>query len=253
MRPRVAARLDVKNETVIKGFQLEGLRVVGSVKELATRYYEQGADELLIIDSVASLYGREAVLQSIKAATREVFIPVTAGGGIRSLDDAAAFFDAGADRVALNSRALANPQIVSDIASVYGSQAVVLSIESKKVAESQWFCFYECGRENSGVLVKDWVQRALNLGAGELLVTSVDSDGTLGGPDKELIHLLDEYSSLPVVYSGGIRGASDLGLVFMGPKLSCVAVGTALHRGNVTISDLKLGMKDLALKPKVSS
>jgi cyclase len=249
-RPRVAARLDVKNSSVIKGIQFEGLRVMGSVGDLSRRYYEGGADEIVIMDAVASLYGRSAVLPSIRAATEGVFIPVTAGGGIRSLDDAVAFFEAGADRVALNTQALRTPQILSEISEVYGAQAVVLSIEARKVGPDTWNCFFDAGREDSGLSVLEWAAQASGLGVGELFVTSVDMDGTRKGADKALLGSLMQVVDLPVMYSGGIGQPEELPWLFGGVGISSVALGACLHYSNFTIGEAKDILATSALNPR---
>lgn len=249
-KPRVAARLDVKNASVIKGIQFEGLRVMGSVSDLAQKYYEQGADEIVIMDSVASLYGRKAVLASIRAATNGIFIPITAGGGIRTVDDAAAFFDAGADRVAINTQALQSPEILQQISSVYGAQAVVLSIEARRISPKSWSCFYESGREDSGKSVLEWAAEASQLGAGEVFVTSVDADGTKKGADFDLAKALTNKINLPVMYSGGVRTPSEVAMLFKEAGVSAVALASALHYGNFSVSDAKDALSILSLSPR---
>jgi len=249
-KPRVAARLDVKNSSVIKGIQFEGLRVMGSVSDLAKKYYEQGADEIVIMDAVASLYGRDAVLASIRAAINGVFVPITAGGGIRTVDDATAFFEAGADRVAVNTQALRSPDILQDISSIYGAQAVVLSIEARRVSSSSWNCFYESGREDSGIDVLDWAAQGSDLGAGEIFVTSVNADGTRKGPDYQLARALRSEVNLPIMYSGGIQMPSEVAMLFKDIGVSAVAVASSLHYGNFTVGEAKDALSLLSLDPR---
>jgi imidazoleglycerol phosphate synthase cyclase subunit len=240
----------VKNSSVIKGIQFEGLRVMGAVPDLARKYYLQGADEIVIMDAVASLYGRDAVLESIYAATSDIFIPITAGGGIRTVDDAVSFFDAGADRVAINSQAIRTPQILGEISRIYGAQAVVLSIEARKVSSGSWSCFFEAGREDSGLSVLKWAAQASDFGVGEILVTSVDMDGTMQGPDLELAQALRDEVNLPIMYSGGVGKASEVGLLFDKVGVAAVAVGSALHYGGFTVPEIKDSLELLLLAPR---
>jgi cyclase len=223
---------------------------MGSVSDLAKKYYEQGADEIVIMDAVASLYGRDAVLASIRAAINGVFVPITAGGGIRTVDDATAFFEAGADRVAVNTQALRSPDILRDISSIYGAQAVVLSIEARRVSSSSWNCFYESGREDSGIDVLDWAAQGSDLGAGEIFVTSVNADGTRKGPDYQLARALRSQVNLPIMYSGGIKMASEVAMLFNDIGVSAVAVASSLHYGNFTVGEAKDALSLLSLDPR---
>jgi imidazoleglycerol phosphate synthase cyclase subunit len=241
MHKRIIARLDVKGDNVIKGIQMEGLRVMGSIDDLARKYYSSGVSEILILDAVASLYGRQAIVRAIRSATADVFVPVTVGGGIRSLADATELFEAGADRVALNSAAMINPGLFSEIANVYGSQAVVASIEAKRVARSAWNCFTETGRQDSGIDVNTWISRLDAASVGELLVTSVDFDGTKKGPDFELLDAIAGETSLPIVYSGGIRSVEDSLAVLKREEITGVALGSAFHYQLLEAKEIKDG------------
>ena len=184
---RLIARLDIKGPNLIKGVHLEGLRVVGSPNEYAVRYYEQGADELIYMDSVASLYARNHLGEIIKAAAKDIFIPMTVGGGIRSIDDATEILRSGADKVAINTAAVADPTLISKLAQKFGSQCVVLSIEAKKNTNSEWEVLTENGRERSGLNVVSWAIQGFEYGAGEILLTSVDMEGTRKGFDCDLV------------------------------------------------------------------
>ena len=226
---RLIARLDIKGPNVIKGIHLEGLRVVGNPHELATRYYEQGIHEILYMDAVASLYGRDAITSIIKEASRSIFVPMTVGGGIRSVDDAMELLRAGADKVAVNSAAVANPSLISDLAKKIGSQSVVLSIEAKRNG-SGWEAYTDGGRHHSGLDVVEWAQRGWKLGAGEILVTSVDADGAKRGCDLALLKAVVRSVPIPVIASGGVGNANHVSEARkMG--VSAVAVGSALHYG----------------------
>ena len=248
---RFIARLDIKGLSVIKGIRFDGLRVIGPVEQLSKKYYNSGADELLLLDSVASLYGHKSLLDSIRNATQGVFVPITAGGGIRTLEDARDFFSAGADRVALNSQALQSPGLLGEIAKIYGRQAVVLSIEAKRVAAGKWNCYFESGREDSGIEVKDWVTEAESFGVGEILITSVDHDGTLKGPDIELLEYLPTSGKVPFIYSGGLKSPAQIGDVMNRSLVSGVAVGAALHYDKMTINSSKESLCSMGLGVRV--
>jgi len=155
-RKRIIARLDIKGENVVKGIQMEGLRVVGKPNQLARSYYQDGIDELLLLDVVASLYGRDSILRVIEQAANEIFVPLTVGGGVRKLDDAKALLMSGADKIALNSGALRNPKLISEIAALFGSQCVVLSVEAKQIGPDSWESYIDCGREPTGRDVLTW-------------------------------------------------------------------------------------------------
>jgi cyclase len=180
---RLIARLDIKGPNLIKGVHLEGLRVIGSPNEYALKYYQQGADELIYMDCVASLYGRNSLEEIIQNAAKDVFVPMTVGGGIRSVEDATNLLRCGADKVAVNTAAVANPQLISGISQRFGSQCMVLSIEAKQVGPDKWEVFTDNGRERTGLDVIDWVKKGVDLGAGEILLTSVDREGTRKGFD----------------------------------------------------------------------
>ena len=188
---RLIARLDIKGPNLIKGIHLEGLRVIGSPQEHALKYYLQGADELIYMDCVASLYGRNHLGEIISLAARDIFVPMTVGGGIRSVDDATQILRAGADKVAVNTAALTNPGLISAIAKRFGSQCMVLSVEAKQVGPERWEAYTDNGRERTGKDVVEWVREAVALGAGEILLTSVDREGTRKGFDIPLIRAED--------------------------------------------------------------
>ena len=171
---RTIARLDVKGNNLIKSICLEGLRKVGIPSLAAKTYYEQEIDEIIYIDLVASLYGRSQITKILSETTRDVFIPLTAGGGIRNIDDVHQILRSGADKVAINTAAVRNPELISEVASKYGNQCMVLSIEAKKRSSSSWEIYTECGRESTGIEVSEWAKKAESLGAGEILLTSID-------------------------------------------------------------------------------
>ena len=236
---RLIARLDIKGPNVIKGIQMDGLRVVGPVAEVAKRYYDQGIDEVVMIDTVASLYGRDSMVALIKDVTAECFVPVTVGGGIRTLDDADALFRAGADKVAVNTAALANPKMISDIAHKYGNQAVVVNVEAKATPELGWECYTEAGRQPSGIGVLDWVSRAEAAGAGEFLVTNVDRDGTRRGIDRALLNHVRSAVTVPVIASSGAGSPEHVVATLAHTGCDGIAIGAALHWGNFLVAECR--------------
>ena len=200
---RIAARLDIKGNNLIKGICLEGLRVVGAPNAYAEKYYDSGIDELVYIDAVASLYGRNSLIEILESTSKNVFVPLVVGGGIRSLEDMDSLLRAGADRLAINTAAFSNSSLITQGAETYGTQCIVLSIAAKKIREDKWECYREGGREPTGVDVIDWVKSAEGLGAGEIFLTSIDRDGTQSGMDTDLIKKVSNSTSLPVIASGG--------------------------------------------------
>ncbi len=236
---RIIARLDIKNTNVIKGMQMDGLRVIGPIQELARKYYAQKADEIVLIDIVASLYGREAMAEIIRDFTSECFVPVTVGGGIRSLSDADLLFRAGADKVALNTAAIANPHLITEIATKYGVQAIVIHIDVKRHVSGFWEAYTESGRTPTGLDAVEWVSQSIERGAGEILLTSVDYDGTRRGLDYGLLQEVGGESSVPVVASGGTKNASDACQALQLGVIEGVALGAALHYDSTTIGEIR--------------
>jgi cyclase len=237
---RLIARLDVKGPNLIKGIHLEGLRVIGSPNEHARRYYEQGADELIYMDCVASLYGRNNLSEIVRGAAQDVFIPMTVGGGIRSVEDASELLRCGADKVAVNTAAVANPELITDIARRFGSQCMVLSIEAKQTGPQTWEAYTDNGRERTGLDVVQWVKQGVSLGAGEILLTSVDREGTRRGFDAELASAVTAEVSVPVIVSGGMGKPEDLLELAARADVAAVAMADILHYQRATIGDVRL-------------
>ena len=235
---RLIARLDVKGKNVVKGINFEGLRVVGQSKEMAQQYAEQGADEILYMDVTASLYGRNQLEHLLETTCESVFVPITVGGGIASKADARRLFNAGADKVAINTAAIKRPDLINELAAHFGSQAVVVSIEAKRV-NGGWECYVDNGRERTNVDGLQWAMEAVNRGAGELLITSVDRDGTRRGFDTALIAAIAPNVHVPVTASGGLGSLEHLRSVLVEGKADAVAVGSALHYGHVTFAAMR--------------
>lgn len=236
---RLIPRLDIKGPNLIKGIHLEGLRVIGDPQEFSRRYYEDGADELVYMDAVASLYGRNSLHDIVRQVADRVFVPLTVGGGLRSVDDVREILRAGADKVAVNTAAVKRPELLSELAQVFGSQCVVLSIEAKKQDEGRWEAYVDNGRERTGLPVEEWARRGVDLGAGEILVTSVDREGTRKGFDCDLVHLISDSVSVPVIASGGMGSADDLVKVVETGRADAVAMADILHYERATISAIR--------------
>lgn len=236
---RIIARLDIKGKNLIKGVRFEGLRVIGRPNEKAREYYEQGIDELLFIDGVASLYDRNHLGELVTEVIKYVFVPITVGGGIRSVDDVRALLRAGADKVAINTAAVRDPSLITRVAENFGSQCVVLSVEAKSVAPGRWEVYTEGGREKSGRDVVEWIEEGIERGAGEVLVTSVDQDGTELGADIELLKNVGKICTVPVIASGGIGSSGHAHQALSEADIDAIAVGRALHYGRIDVSTLR--------------
>lgn len=235
---RVIARLDIKAPNLIKGIHLEGLRVLGEPKKFAFDYYTQGVDEILYMDSVASLYQRNSLHSLLRDSVEEIFIPFTVGGGIRSLDDAKAILKLGADKVALNTAVVKNVTLLKDISAVTGAQAIVLSVECKKQTNG-WEVYTDCGRERTGLDVVDWVRNAQQHGIGEVLLTSVDREGTRSGYDLDLLNTVSESVTLPIIASGGFGGLNDAVEALNVKNVTAIAIADALHYKRFSVGQIK--------------
>lgn len=245
---RLIARLDVKGTNLVKPVRFEGLRSLGPPNQFARKYYDDGADELLYIDVVASLYNREHLADLLQEVTKDVFVPITVGGGVRSVEDVRRLLTAGADKVAMNTAAVKDPNLIRSVAENFGSQCTVLSLEAKARAPGSWEVYVEGGREPTGVDVLDWVGQACSLGAGEILLTSIDSDGVRRGPDFELVRAVGKISSVPLIASGGIRDGADTARLVQDGSADAVAIGSAVHYGDVTFSSLRADLKSLGVE-----
>lgn len=234
---RIIARLDIKGPNVIKGIQFECLRVMGKPADLAEEYYAQGADEFIYLDTVASLYQRNNLLEIVKEASRHIFVPLTAGGGVRTIEDIRALLSAGAEKVAINTAATKNPELIRQAARTFGSQCVVVSIEAKK-NRSSWEAYTDNGRQSTGLDVLKWAKKAKQLGAGEILLTSVDMEGTERGLDLELVKKVSEIVSIPVIASGGISSPHNAG-EGLKAGADAIAVASILHYKKYDIDGIK--------------
>lgn len=239
MTVRIIPRLDIKGPNLVKGIHLEGLRVLGKPESFARYYYQQGADELLYMDVVASLYQRNSILDAVSRTATEIFIPLTVGGGLRTVDDIRAVLRAGADKVSLNTAAIQRPEFISEAAHLFGSSTIVVSIEAIKKPGGTYEAFTDNGRESTGVDAVAWASRATELGAGELLVTSIDREGTGDGFDLELTRKISQSVSIPVIACGGAGNAGHVYDAVAEGEADAVCLASLLHYNTVAEADLE--------------
>ena len=226
---RFIPRLDIKGPKLVKGIHLEGLRVLGKPELFSEYYYEQGADELVYIDAVASLYGRNSLLNMIQKISKKIFIPLTVGGGIRSIEDIQSVLKSGADKVAINTAAIHNPHLIKEASNKFGASTIVVSIAAKKQITGTYEAYTDNGREKTGVDVFEWAKKVDQLGAGEILLTSIDMEGTGQGYDVELTKKIATSVSIPVIACGGAGNATHILDVIKDGKADAVSVASMLH------------------------
>ena len=240
---RLIARLDVKAPYLIKGVHMEGLRKLGDPQSFAERYYNAGIDEIIYIDAVASLYERNTIVDIVSQTASNVFIPITAGGGVRSVSDARELLRAGADKIAINTAAIKNPMLISEIASALGSQCMVLSVQAKRRDDGNWEAYCDQGREHTGRDVVEWVTEAQELGAGEVLLTSVDQEGTCKGFDIKLVKRVAAALRIPVIASGGAGSIQHLDDVVRQGNATAVAMANVLHYEKLALPVIRETMR----------
>ena len=226
---RIIPRLDIKGPNVVKGIHLEGLRVIGRPDEMARYYYQEGADELFFMDVVASLYERNSLTSIIKRTAEEIFIPLTVGGGLRSIADMSRVLHAGADKVCINTAAIKNPNFIREAAHSFGSSTIVVGIEAIKQENRKWLAYTDNGREFTGIDVVDWAKKVEELGAGEIVITSVDREGTGEGFDIELVSQLSSNVSIPIIAHGGAGKHEHVAMMIKESQADAVALASILH------------------------
>lgn len=236
---RLISRLDIKGPNLIKGIHLEGLRVIGNPNEYAKKYYNAGVDEIIYMDTVASLYGRNNLSDIVKKTVKDVYIPITVGGGIRSIDDVKFLLRCGAEKIAINTAATKRPELIKEVSRKFGSQCMVLSIEAKKNGDNSWEVYTENGRQKTGRDVLEWAKEGEAYEAGEILLTSVDFEGTKKGFDLELTKKVSESVSIPVIASGGMGSLDDLKNVVVESSADAVAMADILHYDRSTIKEIR--------------
>jgi cyclase len=226
---RIIPRLDVKGPNLVKGVHLEGLRVLGKPEDFASEYYKDGADEIIFMDSVASLYGRNNLHEIVKNVADKLFIPMTVGGGIRSIKDVNSLLRSGADKVAINTALFQDVEIVSRVSDHFGSQCMVVSIDVVKNDNGEYECMADNGRERTGQELFGWIERVVELGAGELIITSIDTEGTGDGYDTALIKGVSERFEIPVIACGGAGNKEHVLEVLQNGFADAVAISSILH------------------------
>jgi cyclase len=244
---RIIPKLEVKGPHLIKGIHLEGLRVVGTPEEAALRYYREGADELIYMDIVASLYRRDNLLDVVRRTAEQAFIPLTVGGGVRSLEDFRTFLRVGADKVAMNTAVVARPEMITEAAEAFGSQCVVVSIEAMRKGPGRWEPYTDSGRTPTGFDAVEWAVKAASLGAGEILLTSIDRDGTSKGYDLELVETITTAVPIPVIASGGAGHPGHIGDAITKGRADAVAIAHILHFNKFTMVDIKNHLRSSGL------
>lgn len=236
---RIIARIDVKNEFAIKGIHLEGLRKVGNPNAMARNYYNDGIDEIVFMDAVAAYYDRNSLSELIQEACIDVFIPITVGGGIRNIDDIKNALKSGADKVAINTKAVQDPDFIKKSSKIFGSQCIVSSIEAKSIKDGEWEVYTDNGREPTGKDVVEWAKYVEELGAGEIMLTSIDQEGTKKGFDINLYHSVVRSVSIPVIASGGMGKSDDAVELAKCVNIDAIATASVLHYKIESIQEIK--------------
>jgi cyclase len=242
LRTRIIPCLDVANGRVVKGTRFVDLVDEGDPPELAERYAREGADEIVFLDITAAPEGRGTLLEIVERTARRAFIPLTVGGGVRSVDEMRQVLRAGADKVSLNTAAVADPELIASCARKFGSQAVVVAIDARATSDGRWQVVVKGGRESTGLDAADWAERAATAGAGELLVTSIDRDGTQSGFDTDLLRAISSRVSVPVIASGGAAGPADFIAAVVDGGAGAVLAASVFHRRLLSIDEVKDAM-----------
>jgi len=226
---RIIPRLDIKGPNLVKGIHLEGLRVLGKPEYFARYYYENGADELIYMDAVASLYGRNSLLEIVERTARETFIPLCVGGGLRTVDDIRMVLRAGADKVSINTAAIRRPELIREASRSFGSSTIVIGIEAYRHSDGNYEPYINYGRDRTGLDAVEWAIRAVEVGAGEILLTSINQEGTGKGFDIELIRRIAEAVPVPVIAHGGAGKLSDIYEAIVDGRADAVSIASILH------------------------
>ena len=251
LKKRIIPCLDVKDGRVVKGVNFVNLTDVGDPVDSARAYYQAGCDELVFLDITATSDNRETTVEMVRHVADQVFIPFTVGGGIRSVEDMNRMLKAGADKVAVNSSALANPQLIADCAQKFGNQCVVVAIDAKKQADGTWHVYVAGGRKDTGKDLIEWVKEAVGLGAGEILLTSMDKDGSKSGFDLNMLNAVAEVVDVPIIASGGAGNIAHMVEVFEKTPATGALAASIFHYGEVAIADTKKAMADVGIEVRL--
>ncbi len=234
---RIIPRINIKGENVVKTINLEGLKVLGDPNDFSLNYFNEGADEIIFMDVVATLYNRNNLHNIIKKISNNIFIPITVGGGIRSIDDAKILFENGADKVAINTAAIMNPNLITNFIEIFGAQNLVLSIEAKRINKNKWVCFTHTGREKTNIDVIEWIKKTVNLGVGEILLTSIDNEGLSDGFDIDLVKSAGKICKVPLIFGGGLGKLSDIEPVI--DYVDGLSISGSFHYKKIKINELR--------------
>lgn len=248
---RIIPCLDVKDGRVVKGVNFVNLTDVGDPVDAAKAYYEAGCDELVFLDITATHEERDTTVDMVRRVAEQVFIPFTVGGGIRSVEDMNKMLKAGADKVSVNSSAVANPQLIADCAEKFGNQCVVVAIDAKKAEDGSWHVFVAGGRKDTGIDLLDWAKKVVSLGAGEILLTSMDKDGTKSGFDIEMLNAVANVVTVPIIASGGAGNSQHILEVFEQTPATGALAASIFHYGEVSIADTKQAMRQSGIEVRV--
>ncbi len=248
---RIIPCLDVDNGRVVKGVQFLDIRDAGDPVEVARRYNDQGADEITFLDITATAHGRDTTYRTVERMAESIFVPLTVGGGVRKVDDIRQLLNAGADKVSINSAAVFTPEFVEEASSRFGAQCIVVAIDAKKVAEGKWEIFTHGGRKPTGIDAVEWAIKMAALGAGELLVTSMDADGTKAGYDLGLMRSITSQVNIPVIASGGVGNLQHLADGVLKGGVDAVLAASIFHFGQYTIPEAKKYMADLGIEMRL--
>lgn len=249
---RIIPCLDVRNGKVVKGINFVGIKEVGNPVELGEYYYKQGADEIVFLDITATHEGRGIMESAVQQVAERIFIPFTVGGGLKDIDDIKRILRAGADKVSLNSSAVKNKKLIKEGAYYFGKQCIVLAVDAKKKFDnSGWNVFINGGRIDTGIDVIKWIEEATKLGAGEILLTSMDSDGTKNGFDLELTRKVSEVTNVPVIASGGGGSLKDFENVFIEGKAHAALAASLFHYGELSIKEVKLYLREMGIAVRI--
>lgn len=251
LKKRIIPCLDVKNGRVVKGVNFVNLADVGDPVDSARAYYEAGCDELVFLDITATHEERDTTVDMVRRVADQVFIPFTVGGGIRTVEDMKKMLKAGADKVAVNSSALANPQLIKDCSEKFGNQCVVVAIDAKKQDDGSWHVYVAGGRKDTGRELLDWAKEAVSLGAGEILLTSMDKDGTKSGFDIDMLNSVAAVVNVPIIASGGAGNIAHMVEVFQKTPATGALAASIFHYGEVAIADTKKAVASAGIEVRL--
>ncbi|MED4650538.1 imidazole glycerol phosphate synthase subunit HisF [Bacillus pseudomycoides] len=248
---RIIPCLDVKGGRVVKGVNFVGLQDVGDPVEIAALYNKAGADEIVFLDITATHEGRKTIIDVVERAASKVFIPLTVGGGIATVQDMYALLRAGADKISLNSAAVRNPNLIEEGAEHFGSQCIVVAIDAREVKENKWNVYVNGGRIDTGIDAVQWAKQIEQLGAGEILLTSMDTDGTKDGYDIRLTETISEAVSIPVIASGGCGSAEHIVKVFQKTSVNAALAASIFHYGEATVQEVKRKLQEAKIEVRI--